>query len=100
MFPLSKNMGLKETHDVQSQLCNDNHMHEHSWICTSNMIAMNMQILSIDHLKAQNNGTIVFHIVLGPTPSVKEGRGALLGAIWKGKALNKVEPPPASKPGL
>ena len=43
---------------------------------------------------------MVFHIVLGPTPSVKEGRGALLGAIWKGKALNKVEPPPASKPGL
>ena len=42
----------------------------------------------------------MFHIVLGPTPSVKEGRGALLGSIRKGKALNKVEPPPASKPGL
>jgi len=31
---------------------------------------------------------------LGPTDSVKEGRGGLLGAIRKGKVLKKVEPPP------
>ena len=34
-------------------------------------------------------------LFIGPTPSVKEGRGGLLGAIKKGKVLKKVEPPPA-----
>ena len=43
---------------------------------------------------------VLSNCVLGPTPSVKEGRGGLLSAIKKGKALKKVELPPQSSKSL
>ena len=36
-------------------------------------------------------------LCVGPTDSVREGRGALLGAIKKGRALKKVEIPTSKK---